>query len=43
MACIAGYTNFTADLEHRDIPNREFHVRHVVELPKWRGIWDAIW
>lgn len=32
IACIAGYTNFTADLEHRDIPNREFQVRHVVEL-----------
>ena len=32
VACIAGYTNFTADLEHRDIPNREFQVRHVVEL-----------
>jgi sugar phosphate isomerase/epimerase len=32
VACIAGYTNFTADLEHRDIPNREFQIRHVVEL-----------
>ena len=32
IACIAGYTNFTADLEHRDIPNREFQIRHVVEL-----------
>jgi sugar phosphate isomerase/epimerase len=30
--CIAGYTNFTADLEHADIPNREFQIRHVVEL-----------
>ena len=30
--CIAGYTNFTADLEHGDIPNREFQIRHVVEL-----------
>ncbi len=32
IACIAGYTNFTADLEHCDIPNREFQIRHVVEL-----------
>jgi sugar phosphate isomerase/epimerase len=31
-SCIAGYTNFTADLEHGDIPNREFQIRHVVEL-----------
>lgn len=32
VACIAGYTNFTADLEHSDIPNREFQICHVVEL-----------
>ncbi len=32
MACLAGYTNFTSDLEHRDIPTREFQIRHVVEL-----------
>jgi sugar phosphate isomerase/epimerase len=32
VACLAGYTNFTADLEHRDIPTREFQIRHVVEL-----------
>ena len=32
VACIAGYTNFTADLEHGDIPNRELQIRHVVEL-----------
>src|SRR5437879_3415119 len=30
--CIAGYTNFTADLEHADIPHREMQVRHVIEL-----------
>jgi sugar phosphate isomerase/epimerase len=30
--CIAGYTNFTADLEHSDIPTREMQIRHVVEL-----------
>ena len=31
-SCIAGYTNFTADLEHADIPQREIQIRHVVEL-----------
>ena len=31
-ACIAGYTNFTADLEHAGIPNLEFQIRHVAEL-----------
>lgn len=31
-ACIAGYTNFTGDLEHGDIPNREFQIAHVIEL-----------
>ncbi len=30
--CIAGYTNFTADLEHSDIPNAELQIRHVVEM-----------
>jgi sugar phosphate isomerase/epimerase len=30
--CIAGYTNFTADLEHGDIPNAELQIRHVVEM-----------
>jgi L-ribulose-5-phosphate 3-epimerase len=29
---IAGYTNFTADLEHSDIPHREMQIRYVVEL-----------
>ncbi len=31
-ACIAGYTNFTADLEHGDIPHREIQIRHVLDL-----------
>jgi 3-dehydroshikimate dehydratase len=31
-ACLAGYTNFTADLEHGDIPHREIQIRHVMEL-----------
>ncbi|HZT37244.1 MAG TPA: sugar phosphate isomerase/epimerase family protein [Bryobacteraceae bacterium] len=30
--CIAGYTNFTADLEHADIPNAELQIRHVIEM-----------
>jgi sugar phosphate isomerase/epimerase len=30
--CLAGYTNFTADLEHPEIPQREFQVQHVTEL-----------
>src|SRR5437660_7258285 len=29
--CIAGYTNFTADLEHPDIPHREMQIRHVAD------------
>lgn len=32
VACIAGYTNFSADLEHGDIPHREIQIRHVQEL-----------
>ena len=32
--CIAGYTNFTADLEHADIPHREIQVQHVTELAR---------
>jgi len=32
MVCVAGYTNFTADLEHGDIPHREIQIQHVSEL-----------
>ncbi len=32
--CIAGYNNFTADLEHGDIPHREFQIQHVTELAR---------
>jgi sugar phosphate isomerase/epimerase len=32
--CIAGYTNFTADLEHGDIPHREILIQHVLELAR---------
>jgi sugar phosphate isomerase/epimerase len=32
--CIAGYNNFTADLEHGDIPHREIQIRHVEDLAR---------
>src|SRR4051794_30407916 len=32
--CIAGYTNFTADLEHSDIPHREIQIQHVTDLAR---------
>jgi sugar phosphate isomerase/epimerase len=32
--CIAGYTNFTADLEHGDIPHREIQTQHVTGLAR---------
>ena len=32
--CLAGYTNFTADLEHGDIPHREVQIQHVSELAR---------
>jgi sugar phosphate isomerase/epimerase len=32
--CLAGYNNFTADLEHGDIPHREIQVHYVVELAR---------
>ncbi len=31
---VAGYNNFTADLEHGDIPHREIQVHYVVELAR---------
>ncbi|MCX6620547.1 MAG: sugar phosphate isomerase/epimerase, partial [Acidobacteria bacterium] len=31
---IAGYTNFTADLEHADIPHREIQIQHVTDLAR---------
>ena len=30
--CIAGYSNFTADLEHAEIPMREMQIHYVTEL-----------
>jgi sugar phosphate isomerase/epimerase len=32
--CVAGYTNFSADLEHGDIPHREIQTQHVTELAR---------
>jgi sugar phosphate isomerase/epimerase len=32
--CLAGYTNFTADLEHGDIPQREIQIQHVTGLAR---------
>ncbi len=32
LACLAGYTNFTADGEHPEIPHREMQVHYVGEL-----------
>ena len=30
--CVAGYSNFTADLEHAEIPMREMQIHYVSEL-----------
>jgi sugar phosphate isomerase/epimerase len=32
--CIAGYNNFTADLEHGDIPHREIQIHYITELAR---------
>ena len=32
--CIAGYTNFTADLEHGEVPHREIQIEHVTSLAR---------
>jgi sugar phosphate isomerase/epimerase len=32
--CVAGYNNFTADLEHTEIPMREIQVHYVTELAR---------
>lgn len=32
--CIAAYTNFTCDLAHPDIPNREYQIHNVSELAR---------
>jgi sugar phosphate isomerase/epimerase len=32
--CIAGYNNFTADLEHGDVPQTEIQIAHITELAR---------
>ena len=32
LACIAGYTNFTADAEHGEVPHREMQIHYVTDL-----------
>lgn len=32
LECLAGYTNFTADAEHAEVPHREMQVHYVGEL-----------
>ena len=31
---IAGYNNFTADLEHGDVPHREIQIQYITELAR---------
>jgi sugar phosphate isomerase/epimerase len=31
---IAGYNNFSADLEHPDVPHREMQIQHITELAR---------
>ena len=32
--CIAGYTNFTADLDHGEVPHREIQIEYVTALAR---------
>ncbi|HZU25104.1 MAG TPA: sugar phosphate isomerase/epimerase family protein [Bryobacteraceae bacterium] len=32
--CVAGYTNFTADLEHTEVPMTEIQIQHVTDLAR---------
>ena len=32
--CIAGYNNFTGDLEHGEVPQREIQVQYITELAR---------
>jgi len=32
--CIAGYNNFTGDLEHGEVPHREIQVHYITELAR---------
>ncbi|MFN7992154.1 MAG: sugar phosphate isomerase/epimerase family protein [Bryobacteraceae bacterium] len=33
--CVAAYTNFTADLEHGEVPHREFQIQYVTTLAEF--------
>jgi sugar phosphate isomerase/epimerase len=33
--CVAAYTNFTADLEHAEVPQREFQIHYVTALAEF--------
>jgi sugar phosphate isomerase/epimerase len=32
LACLAAYTNFTADAEHAEVPHREMQIHYVADL-----------
>ncbi len=32
--CVAGYNNFTADLEHGEVPQREMQIHYITELAR---------
>ncbi|HKX00757.1 MAG TPA: sugar phosphate isomerase/epimerase family protein [Bryobacteraceae bacterium] len=32
--CIAGYNNFTGDLEHGEVPHREIQIHYIMELAR---------
>lgn len=34
QVCIAGYNNFTADLEHGEVPHREIQIHYIAELAR---------
>lgn len=34
QTCIAGYNNFTADLEHGEVPQREMQIYYITELAR---------
>jgi sugar phosphate isomerase/epimerase len=39
--CLAGYTNFSADLDHSDIPLIEMQIAHVTELARMAQALDC--
>jgi sugar phosphate isomerase/epimerase len=34
QTCVAGYNNFTADLEHGEVPQREMQIHYITELAR---------